>query len=140
MTPRSLIAAALLVCVASPALAQDVPGLIAAAARSAGVPVALAQGVTHVETRHRCHLVGAAGERGPLQIKVQTARSLGYRGPARGLSDCRTGAAWAMLYLRLALDSAGGNWMVAATRYNAGLATRRTRSAYARRVLAAAGH
>lgn len=138
MISRSLIAAALSLCVASPAPAHEVPGIIAEAARSAGVPVALAQGIALVETRHRCELVGRHGERGPLQIKPATARGLGYRGTDADLSDCRTGAAWGMRYLRLALDRAGGDWMRGSTLYNAGIGSRRTSSAYGRRVLGAA--
>jgi soluble lytic murein transglycosylase-like protein len=137
MISRSLIAAALSLCVASPALAREVPGIIAEAARSAGVPVALAQAVAHVETRHRCGMIGGVGERGPMQVRPSTAHGLGYRGPVAGLSDCRTGAAWGMRYLRLALDRARGDWMHGATLYNAGIGSRRTRSAYGQRVLAA---
>ncbi len=139
MISRSLIAAALSLCVASPAPAHEVPGIVAEAARSAGVPVALAQAVALVETRHRCEVVGRHGERGPLQIKPATARGIGYRGTDAGLSDCRTGAAWGMRYLRLALDRAGGDWMRGATLFNAGIGSRLTASAYGRRVLGAAG-
>lgn len=133
---RSLLAAACFVCVALPAHALDVRAVVTEAAHAVGVPVALAQAVAHVETRHRCHLVGKALERGPLQIKPQTAKGLGYRGAATGLSDCRTGATWGMRYLKLALDRAGGNWMVAATKYNAGVYSPRSASGYGRKVLA----
>jgi soluble lytic murein transglycosylase-like protein len=137
MLKRSLVAAALALCVATPAHALDVRSIIADAARAVGVPIPLAQGLVTVETGHRCGLIGRALERGPAQIKPKTARGIGYRGPDSGLSDCRTGALWGMRYLRLALDRSHGNWMAAATRYNAGLGTRRTSSEYGRKVIVA---
>jgi soluble lytic murein transglycosylase-like protein len=135
---RCLAAAALALCVASPAHALDLRALVSDVAHQFGVPAALANGIAHVETGHRCGAIGSLGERGPLQLRPSTARGMGYRGPVQGLSDCRTGTTWAMLYLRQAYVAAHGNWAVAATKYNAGVGTRRRSSAYARKVLAAA--
>lgn len=132
---RSLAAAALLVCVASPALALDLRAMVTEVAHQFGVPAALARGVAHVETGYRCGTVGRAGELGLMQVKPATARGIGVHG---NLRDCRTGATAGVLYLRQALRRAGGNWTAAATLYNCGLYSRRRSSAYARKVLAAA--
>lgn len=132
---RSLAAAALLVCAASPALALDLRAMVTDIAHQFGVPAALANGIAHVETGHRCGAVGSHGELGLMQVKPATARGIGVHG---NLRDCRTGATAGVIYLRQALHRAGGNWTAAATLYNCGIGSRRRSSAYARKVLAAA--
>jgi soluble lytic murein transglycosylase-like protein len=135
MLKRSLVAAALALCAASPAHALDLRAMVSEIAHRFGVPAPLALGVAHVETRFNCRAVGRAGELGLMQVKPATARSVGVHG---NLRDCRTGATAGVLYLRAALAHSHGNWSAAATAYNAGLGTRRRSSAYARKVLAAA--
>lgn len=76
-------------------------GVIAAMARRQGVPVRLALAVVAVESRGNCRAVGRAGELGPLQIKLRTARGLGYRGSAAGLRNCGVGLYWGMRHLAL---------------------------------------
>jgi soluble lytic murein transglycosylase-like protein len=56
-----------------------------------------------------------------MQIKPATARGIGYKGPAKGLNDCRTGIHWGMKYLRMAIEVADGDLKRAAFLYNAGL-------------------
>ncbi len=111
------------------------PGIHAckAAARRFGVPVSTALAVCRLESGFRCSAVGRAGELGLLQIKLATARALGYRGSRRGLLRCSTGAYWGMKHLALAIRK-GGVW-----KHNQGLYARRpTRAAraYARKVAA----
>ncbi len=111
------------------------PGIHAckAAARRFGVPVSTALAVCRLESGFRCSAVGRAGELGLLQIKLATARALGYRGSRRGLLRCSTGAYWGMKHLALAIRK-GGVW-----KHNQGLyAKRPTRAAraYARKVAA----
>ena len=104
-----------------------------AAARKFGVPLATALAVCHLESGFRCHAVGRAGELGLLQIKLSTARALGYRGSRRGLLNCSTGAYWGMKHLAQAIRK-GGVW-----KHNAGLYARRPNAQarkYARKVAA----
>lgn len=119
----------------APAQAADLRAMVREVAIEHGVPVALAQGVARTETNYNCAAVGLVGELGIMQVRPATARQVGIRG---NLRDCRTGAVAGMRYLRAALAISHGNWMLAATRYNAGLATRRRVSDYGRRVLSAA--
>jgi soluble lytic murein transglycosylase-like protein len=46
---------------------------------------------------------------GLMQIRLDTARSMGYRGPARGLLDVDTNLKYAVAYLSNAYVVAGGN-------------------------------
>ncbi len=104
-----------------------------AAARKFGVPMATALAVCRLESGFRCSAVGRAGELGLLQIKLATARSLGYRGSRRGLLGCSTGAYWGMKHLAQAIRR-GGVW-----KHNAGLYAKRPNAQarkYARKVAA----
>lgn len=100
---------------------QSVPEIVEAAARYAGVPVRFALSIAQHESNFRCSAVGAAGERGVMQIKPATARGIGYKGPKKGLNDCRTGIYWGMKYLKMAIVKADGDLHRAAFLYNAGL-------------------
>jgi soluble lytic murein transglycosylase-like protein len=102
------------------------------AARAEGVPERLAVAVATTETHGRCHMTGAAGEQGVMQVKPAIARSVGVFG---NLYDCHTGATAGVRYLRQALRRAGGSWLLAAHLYNAGLAARPRRSRYAALVM-----
>ncbi len=99
-----------------------------------GVPHALALSVCRIESHCRYGMVGRAGERGPLQIKLQTARGLGYAGSAAGLNGY-TGAYWGMKHLQVAYKTCG-TARGAARLHNAGLASSCGGSAYASRVVA----
>jgi soluble lytic murein transglycosylase-like protein len=109
-------------------------GDVAALAAQHGVPRDLALSVCQVETRCRYGLVGRAGERGPLQIKLQTARGLGYTGNAAGLNG-RAGAYWGVKHLAVAYRKCGSA-RGAARLHNAGLAASCGGSRYASRVVA----
>lgn len=99
-----------------------------------GVPVSLALSVAHHESRFKCSVIGRAGERGVMQIKPSTARGIGYRGSASGLSNCATGIKYGMIYLKMAYRKAGGNTYKAALLYNGGLGSKRKKSPYAEQV------
>lgn len=99
-----------------------------------GVPVSLAMAVAHHESGFKCHLVGRAGERGVMQIKPSTARGIGYRGSASGLSNCATGIRYGMMYLKMAYRKAGGNTYKAALLYNGGLGSTKRKSSYAEQI------
>ncbi len=116
-----------------------VPGINAckSAARRFGVPMSTALAVCRLESGFRCSAVGRAGELGLLQIKLATARGLGYRGSRRGLLSCSTGAYWGMKHLALAIRK-GGVW-----KHNQGLGAKRPSKAariYARKVAALRRH
>lgn len=113
---------------------QSVQDMVRAEAVRQGVPVSLAMSVAKHESNFKCHLIGRAGERGVMQIKPSTAKGIGYRGPASGLSDCSTGIKYGMMYLKMAYRKARGNTYKAAILYNGGLGSNKKRSAYADKV------
>jgi soluble lytic murein transglycosylase-like protein len=97
-----------------PAVAQDasrakLDALIASHAQANGVPVALVHRVVVRESRYRPGAIGAGGAMGLMQIKVATARGLGYRGTAQGLLDADTNLKYAVRYLAGAYRVARGN-------------------------------
>jgi soluble lytic murein transglycosylase-like protein len=99
---------------AQSAAAQDsgrarLDALIAKHAQANGVPVALVHRVVKRESGYRPDVVGRRGAMGLMQIKVATARGLGYSGSARGLLDPDTNLTYAVRYLAGAYRVAGGN-------------------------------
>jgi len=119
--------------IAVPAAGKVTPGvdgiryqaIIAQHAASNGVPVALANAVIRVESNYRADALGSAGEIGLMQIKLGTARMMGYRGNARGLYDPDTNIKYGMKYLGMAHQLGGGATCATILRYNAGHAARR---------------
>lgn len=101
---------------------NSVIGLIQRSAQRHGAPVRLAVAVSQVESRHRCNAVGRSGERGPMQILPATARGLGYRGSASGLTNCAEGLEWGMRHLAIAWRKCGTP-TGAARLHNRGLAS-----------------
>ena len=93
--------------------------LVAKHAQANGVPVALVHRVIVRESRYNASLVGRGGTIGLMQIKLATARSLGYTGTAQGLRDPDTNLAYAVKYLAGAYRAAGGDHD-RAVRYYAG--------------------
>src|SRR5690348_7273949 len=84
-----------------------------------GVPVALVHRVIVRESRYNAGLVGRGGTIGLMQIKLATARGLGYTGTAEGLRDPDTNLAYAVKYLAGAYRAANGDHD-RAVRYYAG--------------------
>lgn len=112
-------------------MGTSVQRMVSAEAVRQGVPVSLAMAVAHHESNFNCRVVGRAGERGVMQIKPSTARSLGYRGKPSGLNNCQTGIYYGMKFLKMAYSKARGNTYRAALYYNGGLGTNRKKSRYA---------
>jgi soluble lytic murein transglycosylase-like protein len=83
--------------------------MITAHAQANGIPASLVRRVVVRESRYRPHVVGKGGAMGLMQIKVATARGLGYTGTARGLLDPETNLTYAVRYLAGAYRVAGGN-------------------------------
>jgi soluble lytic murein transglycosylase-like protein len=93
--------------------------MVAAHARANGVPEALVHRVIMRESRYQPHLVGRGGTIGLMQIKLATARGLGYTGDAAGLRDPETNLTYAVKYLAGAYRAANGDH-ARAIRYYAG--------------------
>ena len=120
LTLTSLVLALALLCPGA-AFAQrsQYEELVAKHAQANGVPVALVHRVIVRESRYNAHLVGRGGTIGLMQIKLATARGLGYTGTAEGLRDPDTNLAYAVKYLAGAYRAAGGDHD-RAVRYYAG--------------------
>jgi soluble lytic murein transglycosylase-like protein len=84
-------------------------GMIAAHARANGVPEALVHRVIVRESRYRPELIGRGGTIGLMQIKLATARGLGYTGDAAGLRDPETNLTYGVKYLAGAYHAANGD-------------------------------
>jgi soluble lytic murein transglycosylase-like protein len=104
------LAALLALSVPQPGAAQsEYDAMIAAQAQANGVPVELVHRVIQRESRYRAHLVGRCGCIGLMQIKLATARGLGYTGDAAGLRDPNTNLTYGVKYLAGAYRAAHGN-------------------------------
>src|SRR5580693_9418894 len=83
--------------------------LVATHARANGVPEALVHRVIVRESGYRPGLVGRGGAIGLMQIKLATARGLGYTGDAAGLRDPDTNLTYGVKYLAGAYRAANGD-------------------------------
>ncbi|EKS31317.1 MAG: transglycosylase SLT domain-containing protein [Afipia felis] len=88
-------------------------------AAAEGVPAELVHRVIMRESRYNPRAVHA-GNYGMMQIKLQTARGLGYTGTAQGLLDPETNLTYAVKYLAGAYRAAGGNHNRAVAYYAGG--------------------
>jgi soluble lytic murein transglycosylase-like protein len=158
---RKLLAAAVLLALAasaSPGHAQNrravaldangnLDALVARHAAANNVPAALVRRVIRRESGGNARAVHA-GNYGLMQIRLGTARAMGYRGGAAGLLDADTNMTYAVKYLAGAYRAAGGN-MDRAVRYYAsgyyyaakrkGLLDRRSRNSIGAFAASAAG-
>jgi soluble lytic murein transglycosylase-like protein len=94
--------------------------LISAHAMANGVPEALVHRVIVRESRYQPQLVGRGGTIGLMQIKLATARGLGYTGTAEGLRDPDTNLTYAVKYLAGAYRAANGDHRRAMSYYASG--------------------
>ena len=119
---------------AAEAQRAEYDALIAAHAQANGVPEALVHRVIVRESRYQAHLVGRGGTIGLMQIKLATARSLGYTGDAAGLRDPATNLTYAVKYLAGACRAANGDHNRAVAYYAGGyyFAAKRQRRALSR--------
>lgn len=97
----------------------NLDALIASQAAANSVPEALVRRVIKRESRGNPRVVHA-GNYGLMQIKLATARSMGYRGSAAGLLDADTNMTYAVKYLAGAYRAAGGDMDRAVHYYAAG--------------------
>lgn len=89
----------------SPAETAYISKLIAKYAKIYQVPSDLIHRVVHRESRYNPKAYNNSGYFGLMQIKYNTAKSMGYDGPPSGLFDAETNIKYAAKYLR-------GAWMV----------------------------
>ncbi len=94
--------------------------LVATHAQANGVPEVLVHRVIVRESRYRPALVGRGGTIGLMQIKLATARGLGYTGDAAGLRDPNTNLTYAVKYLAGAYRAANGDHRRAMAYYASG--------------------
>lgn len=107
--------------------------IIVAQAQANGVPASLIHRVIMRESRYNARAV-SGGNYGLMQIRLETARAMGYRGSAEGLLDPATNLTYAVRYLAGAYRAAGENESRAAALYARGYygeAKRRGFSPYA---------
>jgi hypothetical protein len=83
--------------------------LVAKHAKANSVPEVLVHRVIVRESRYRPDLVGRGGTIGLMQIKLPTARGLGYTGDAEGLRDPNTNLTYGVKYLAGAYRAANGD-------------------------------
>ena len=83
--------------------------MVAAHAQANGVPEALVHRVIMRESRYQPHLIGHGGTIGLMQIKLATARGLGYTGDTTGLHDPNTNLTYGVKYLAGAYRAANGD-------------------------------
>jgi soluble lytic murein transglycosylase-like protein len=97
--------------VAAPAIAGGRPydSLVASHAASNGVPAELVHRVIVRESRYRANAMGRGGASGLMQIKLSTARAMGYSGSAAGLLDPETNLTYGVKYLAGAYRTARGH-------------------------------
>ncbi len=86
----------------------NLDAMIASQAAANNVPVELVRRVIMRESRGNPRIV-SNGNYGLMQIKLATARSMGYRGNAAGLLDANTNMTYAVKYLAGAYRAARGN-------------------------------
>jgi hypothetical protein len=97
----------------------NLDAMVARHAAANGVPVSLVRRVIHRESRGNPRAV-SKGNYGLMQIRLGTARSMGYRGSAAGLLNPETNMTYAVKYLAGAYHAAGGNEARAQSYYQTG--------------------
>ena len=109
-----------LVALATAAAAQGAhDALVAKHAAANGVPESLVRRVIWIESRGNPRVV-SKGNFGLMQIRLGTARAMGYSGSARGLLDADTNMTYAVKYLAGAYRAAGCNASRAISYYQRG--------------------
>ena len=101
------------------AIAGPHDALIAKHAAAHGVPEGLVRRVIRIESRGNPRAV-SKGNFGLMQIRLGTARAMGYSGTAQGLLDADTNMTYAVKYLASAYRAAGCNESRAISYYQRG--------------------
>jgi soluble lytic murein transglycosylase-like protein len=111
--------------IASAKRTDQYDSLIKTYASANNVPLSIAHAVVHVESNYKPNMRGSAGEIGLMQVKLQTARGMGYRGTAKGLYEPATNIRYGMMYLGQARKLAGGDLCGTILKYNGGHGAKR---------------
>jgi soluble lytic murein transglycosylase-like protein len=98
------------------------------------LPKSLIYGTAKVESNFNCGATGKVGEIGAFQMKLQTARGVGYQGSRAGLYNCETNAYYSLKHLSIAYAKCG-SILGAAKLHNAGLGASCSPSQYSYKVL-----
>src|SRR5262249_25336089 len=98
----------------------ELDAMIARHAHQNGLPEALVHRVVIRESRYNPRVIGGGGAMGLMQIKLATAREMGYTGTAARLLDPETNLTYAVRYLAGAYRVGGGNADRAVTSYARG--------------------
>jgi soluble lytic murein transglycosylase-like protein len=124
---RRLLSLACLAAIAAlyfPQVAQaqraEYDALVATHASTNAVPEALVHRIILRESRYQPGLIGRGGTIGLMQIKLSTARGLGYTGNAEGLRDPNTNLTYGVKYLAGAYRAANGDHRRAMAYYASG--------------------
>lgn len=121
--PNLLLAAVAMLLLSPDARAQSraqYESMVATHASANNVPEALVHRVIVRESKYHPNLVGRGGTIGLMQIKLPTARGIGYTGDAAGLRDPNTNLAWGTKYLAGAYRAANGDHSRAVRYYASG--------------------
>jgi soluble lytic murein transglycosylase-like protein len=86
----------------------NLDSLIARHASANNLPESIVRRIIKRESGGRAHVI-SKGNYGVMQIRLGTARAMGYRGTAAGLLDADTNMTYAVKYLAGAYHTAGGN-------------------------------
>lgn len=122
---RMISACAVFTLLCSPAYSSSVSSMVATSAKKHGVPVEFALKVARQESGLRCNAVGAAGERGPLQILPSTARGLGYKNIRT--ASCSVQLDAGMKHLSICYKGMKGDQWMTAGCHNHGFGSIKTR-------------
>jgi soluble lytic murein transglycosylase-like protein len=98
---------------------DNTSGMAATQASTAGLPASLVERVIRRESGGNPRAVHA-GNYGLMQIRLGTARAMGYTGSASGLLDPQTNMTYGLRYLAGAYRAAGGNENRAIALYSRG--------------------
>ena len=98
---------------------DNVSAMASSQAGASGLPASLVERVIRRESGGNPRTVHA-GNYGLMQIRLSTARAMGYTGSAAGLLDPQTNMSYALRYLAGAYRAAGGNESRAIALYSRG--------------------
>ncbi len=105
----------------APAGRERYRAMIAQHASANGVPVGLATAMVQIESNFNPNVTGRAGEVGLMQIKYETARSLGFSGSRQQLYEPENNLRYGMIYLGQAQRAGGGSVCGTVLKYQGGL-------------------
>lgn len=95
-----------------------------AVSQTLSLPPGLLSAVCYVESKHNAkainHQDGGSDSLGACQVKLTTARAMGYKGVAKGLMVSEVNAYWAAKYLQYQIHRYNGDILAAVSAYNVG--------------------